>query len=92
MERGICEGDMLYKGTCMQNGESCVASSCPFDFYDYEEIEENCSNCIHIDDVDGSSAEYACPIYICSENPGYGNLLSFPFKKKMECFEPKPFL
>ena len=88
MQKGICEAGMLKDGFCMQNGDVCLCASCQFDFYDYEEIKENCSNCIHIDNVDGSSSEYCyTPIYICTEHDGYGNLLSFPFKKDMECFE-----
>ena len=90
MEKGICEVDMLNDGICMQNGDSCTGSSCPFDYYNYEEIDENCSNCVHLDDVDGGSAEFVFPIYVCSENPAYGNLLSFPFKKNMDCFRGYP--
>ena len=83
----ICQAGMLEGEYCMQNGSLCVGSSCPFDFYEYEEIAKNCLNCVYLEDVDGGSAEFAIPIYICSENQGYGNLLSFPFKKDMDCFK-----
>lgn len=54
---------------------------------EYPDKARYCLGCIHIDDVDGSSAEFSSPIYICMKNNGYGNLLSFPFKNKKDCFE-----
>jgi len=51
---------------------------------DYD--KRSCHNCNWIDDVDGGSSEYGCPTYICQKNAGYGNLISFPFKKEMDCF------
>ena len=86
MKKDLCTAGMLYDGMCGQNGDNYVGNAFPFDFHDYEEIIENCMNCWH-DDMDGGSAEYANPLYICTEHDGYGNLVSFPFKKQMDCFE-----
>lgn len=53
--------------------------------------KQGCLLCVHIDDVDGSSPEFSKgPVWICSKNPTYGNLLSFPFKKEMPCLERFP--
>ena len=83
--KGTCTADMLKNGICMQDGEYCREGGCQLDFF--EENDRNCGNCKHLDNVDGGSPEYASPIYVCIEFPGYGNLLSFPFKKEMSCFD-----
>ena len=49
-------------------------------------ITRECIYCNHIrndSDIECIESDY------CEENPGYGNLKSFPFKKEMKCFEER---
>lgn len=48
---------------------------------------KTCMRCEHYhEEWDGEQGEIFCGVH-CNLTPRYGNLLAFPFKKKMPCFQ-----